>query len=263
MERRVSYPIVTGAVLIEANGAALNNAGQDEGRRTDNTIVVKQIQLGRLRYPYVSGQAWRRWWREVLYSDFGWTPSPITRETKSAYTQGNPIEYAEDDLFGYMAARKRGAGADTYRRVSPLRASLLISVFPNVIVDDFGHFSRNLPAGSDIIPFESQLYSTYLQGAFTVSLTEVGRFAVGAMADVAEDLVKGRSGLEPGPNDGTGRLTYQLRAASECGEYRISSSRLAASVAVLVLLAISPMLPLSRLWWALSMAVMHPSRICL
>lgn len=210
MERRVSYPIVTGAVLIEANGAALNNAGQDEGRRTDNTIVVKQIQLGRLRYPYVSGQAWRRWWREVLYSDFGWTPSPITRETKSAYTQGNPIEYAEDDLFGYMAARKRGAGADTYRRVSPLRASLLISVFPNVIVDDFGHFSRNLPAGSDIIPFESQLYSTYLQGAFTVSLTEVGRFAVGAMADVAEDLVKGRSGLEPGPNDGTGRLTYQL-----------------------------------------------------
>ncbi len=210
MERRVAYPIVTGAVLIEANGAALNNAGQDEGRRTDNTIAVKQIQIGRLRYPYVSGQAWRRWWREVLYSDFGWTPSPITREAKSAYTQGNPVEFAEDDLFGYMAARKRGGGSDTYRRISPLRASLLISVFPNVIVDDFGHFSRNLPAGSDIIPFESQLYSTYLQGAFTIALNEVGRFAVGAMADIAEDLAKGHNGLEPGPNDGNGRATYLL-----------------------------------------------------
>ena len=211
MERRVAFPIVTGAVLIEANGAALNNAGQDEGTRTDNRIVVKQIRVGGLRYPYVSGQAWRRWWREVLYSDFGWAPSPVTREAKSAYTQANPIDFEEDDVFGYMAARKRGGGSDTYRRISPLRASLLISVFPNVIVNDYGHFSRNLPAGSDIIPFESELYSTYLQGAFTIALSEVGRFAVGAMADIPEDLVKGRDGLEVGPTDGNGRNTYVLQ----------------------------------------------------
>ncbi|MCS7255998.1 MAG: type I-B CRISPR-associated protein Cas7/Cst2/DevR [Thermomicrobium sp.] len=212
MSEQAAFPIVTGAVLIEANGAALNNAGQDEGRRTDNTIAVKQVQIGRLRYPYVSGQAWRRWWREVLYSDFGWKPSPVTRETKSAYTVGDPVEYEEDDVFGYMAARKRdrGGGTDTYRRVSPLRASLLISVFPNVIVDDFGHFSRNLPSGSDIIPFESQLYSTYLQGVFSLALHEVGRFAVGSMADVAEDTVKARDGVERASRDSIGREIYQL-----------------------------------------------------
>ncbi len=210
MAERIAYPVVTGAVLIEANGAALNNAGQDEGRRTDNAIVVKQIQVGRYRYPYVSGQAWRRWWREVLYTDFGWEPSPVTREAKSAYTEGNPVRYAEDDLFGYMAARKRGKDSDTYRRISPLRASLLISVLPNVITSDFGHFSRNLPAGSDIIPFESEVYSAYLQGAFSIVLSEVGRFAVGAMADIAEDVAK-QAGLGPAPADWNGRPVYQLR----------------------------------------------------
>ncbi len=201
----MAYPVVTGAVLIEANGAALNNAGLEEGRRVENAIVVKQIRIGRLRYPYVSGQAWRRWWREVLYEDFGWTPSEVTREAKSAYTKGDPIAHEEDDLFGYMAARKRARGrrrgaeegeetaegaAGTYRRISPLKNSLLISVLPNVVTSDFGHFSRNLPPDTDIIPFESEHYTTYLQGVFTISLSDVGRFEVGEMRDLSEDIVQ-------------------------------------------------------------------------
>ena len=103
----MAYPIITGAILVEANGAALNMAGQEEGGRTGNVIVVKQVRIGRNRYPYVSGQAWRRWLREVLYQDFGWGKSPVKREKKSAYTEGNPVKYEEDDIFGYMAARKR------------------------------------------------------------------------------------------------------------------------------------------------------------
>ena len=201
----MAYPVVTGAVLIEANGAALNNAGQAEGLRVENAIVVKQIRIGRFRYPYVSGQAWRRWWREVLYADFGWTPSEVTREAKSAYTKGDPIAYEEDDLFGYMAARKRARGrrrgaegeeetaegaTGTYRRISPLKNSLLISVLPNVITSDFGHFSRNLPPDTDIIPFESEHYTTYLQGVFTVSLLDVGRFELGEMRDLSEDILQ-------------------------------------------------------------------------
>lgn len=193
----MAYPVVTGAVLIEANGAALNNAGQAEGVRVDNAVVVKKIYAGRVRYPYVSGQAWRRWWREVLYEDFGWKPSDVTREAKSAYTKGDPIAYEEDDLFGYMAARKRSRGKQqegeegatgTYRRVSPLKNSLLISVLPNVITNDFGHFSRNLPPDADPVPFESENYTTYLQGVFTIALLDVGRFEVGEMHDLPEDM---------------------------------------------------------------------------
>lgn len=198
----MAYPVVTGAVLIEANGAALNNAGQAEDRRVENAVAVKQIRVGRLRYPYVSGQAWRRWWREVLYEDFGWARSRVTREKKSAYTEGDPITYPEDDLFGYMVARERVRGrqqtleegvAGTYRRVSPLKNSLLISVLPNVIVSDFGHFSRNLPPGTDPIPFESENYTTYLQGVFTITLTDVGRFEVGEMRDLPENVLQANS----------------------------------------------------------------------
>ncbi len=201
----IAYPVLTGAVLMEANGAALNNAGLEEGRRVENAIVVKQIRIGRLRYPYVSGQAWRRWWREVLYADFGWTPSEVTREARSAYTKGDPIAYQEDDIFGYMAARRRARGrrrgaeeseeiaegaTGTYRRISPLKNSLLISVLPNVITSDFGHFSRNLPPDTDIIPFESEHYTTYLHGVFTISLSDVGRFEVGEMRDLSEDILQ-------------------------------------------------------------------------
>lgn len=192
----MAYPVLTGAILIEALGAALNMAGLDEGGRTGNVIHVKQLRVGRNRYPYVSGQAWRRWLREVLYADFGWEPSPVTRETKSVYTEGDPIIYAEDDIFGYMSAKKRTKSKDndgesgTFRRISPLKNSLLVSVLPNVISEDFGHFSRNLKEGEDYVPFEHQHYTAPLQGVFTISLTDVGRFEVGEMRDISNEKLK-------------------------------------------------------------------------
>jgi CRISPR-associated protein Cst2 len=213
----MTYPVLTAAVLIEANGAALNNAGSDpDAGRLGNAVVVKQIRIGRTVYPYISGQAVRRWWRETLYADFGWTPSPVTREAKSAYTLGDPVAYADDDLFGYMAAKKAPKKAKakakdaedttettiddtgdatkaeaedsggTQRRVSPLKNSLLVSVLPNVITTDFGHFSRDLPVEDPrMVPFEHQHYSATMQGVFTISLTDVGRFECGAMRDVS------------------------------------------------------------------------------
>lgn len=226
----MSNPILTGAVLIEANGAALNNAGNSVGQRLDNAVVVKQIKIGRRSYPYISGQAWRRWWREVATEDFGWVPSPVTREAKSAYTDGNPQQFPDDDVFGYMAAKKAtkkpkdkkgakkedasdaqltiteeetGFDADTIeaateetaddgeasggtqRRVSPLKNSLLVAVVPNAITSDFGHFSRSLPVDNpNMVPFEHEHYSTPLQGVFTLSLSDIGRFECGPMRDL-------------------------------------------------------------------------------
>lgn len=224
----MAYPILNGAVLVEANGAALNNAGQEAGARVENAIVVKQIRIGRLRYPYVSGQAWRRWWREVLYADFGWTPSPVTviKQPQQAFTAGDPITYEEDDLFGYMVARKRaGRGrkaaereegeaegaTGTFRRIAPLKNSLLISVLPNVIERDFGHFTRNLPPDADPLLYESEHYTTYLQGTFTISLSDVGRFEVGEMHDLSDDIVQAhRAELE---EDSENKRIYRLPKA--------------------------------------------------
>ncbi|MEK7248876.1 MAG: hypothetical protein AAB209_00495, partial [Bacteroidota bacterium] len=58
-------------------------------------------------YPYVSSQCFKRYWREALPNP----PSPVTRgknkkgeEINQVYTDGNPIRYVDDDLFGYMIA---------------------------------------------------------------------------------------------------------------------------------------------------------------
>jgi CRISPR-associated protein Cst2 len=75
-------------------------------------------------------------------------------------------------------------------------------VLPNVITSDFGHFSRNLPPDADIIPFEAEHYTTYLQGVFTISLRDVGRFVVGEMADLSEDILREHEGrLQRDAND--------------------------------------------------------------
>ena len=97
---------IQGFVLIDVDVAALNNAGNDTSTTLDNAVMTKKIRKGGKEYPYVSGQAWRFWWRETLVHNFAWEMSPIIREKKIAYTSADPVKYPDDDLFGYMRAKK-------------------------------------------------------------------------------------------------------------------------------------------------------------
>ena len=96
---------VHGAILIDVDGASLNNWGSDATNKqsVENTSAVKKVFKNGRMYAVVSGQAWRYWWRETLGLN-GWKLSPITRDDKVAYTDVNPIKYADDDIFGYMRA---------------------------------------------------------------------------------------------------------------------------------------------------------------
>ncbi len=111
---------VVGFMLVDAPHSALNNAGADAGDRTDNIVRVKSIRRGRKVYPYVSGQALRYWWRDTLEKKYGWNISPIERQKKIAFTSANPIDYDDDDVFGYMRALKKNDGG-TVTRISPLK----------------------------------------------------------------------------------------------------------------------------------------------
>ena len=128
---------VVGLMLIDAPHSALNNAGSDAGDRTDNIVRVKTIRKGRVRYPYVSGQAFRYWLRETLEDKFNWNMSPISRESKIAFTEANPIEYPDDDVFGYMRALKKKDGG-TVTRISPFKNSPLVSVVGQNPTNDIG-----------------------------------------------------------------------------------------------------------------------------
>lgn len=161
-----------GLMLINAPHSALNNAGTDEGARTENCVVVKQIKIGKESYAYVSGQAFRYWLRDSLAKIKGWNLSPITRDKKIAFTNADPITYPDDDIFGYMRAQTRGDGG-TVTRVAPLKCSPLISIFPDRIVTDYGVMSRH---EGDPVPYEHQFYSTVLKGLFSIDLDAAGNF---------------------------------------------------------------------------------------
>ncbi len=183
---------VTGIFVVDAPASALNNSGKDPEARTDNAVAVKQIRAPDGRYPYVSAQAVRYWLRTLLASEAGWTASPVFREDKVAYTDGDPTRYAEDDLFGYMRAAststdekkaaKRAAIAEkapavkdvkAIMRISPFRVGTLVSVAPVKITGDFGTMSRQ---EGDPVPHEHQFYRAHLKAPFGIDLTCAGTF---------------------------------------------------------------------------------------
>lgn len=163
---------VIGFMLVDAPHSALNNAGADAGDRTDNIVRVKSIRRGRKVYPYVSGQALRYWWRDTLKQRFNWKMSPISREKKIAFTSANPIEYDDDDVFGYMRALKKKDGG-TVTRISPLKNSPLISVIDQAPTQDFGVMARH---EGDPVPYEHEFYSTVLKSIFSIDLDNLGVF---------------------------------------------------------------------------------------
>jgi CRISPR-associated protein Cst2 len=177
--------MVTGLILIDTPASALNNAGIEMGRELNKLIVKKiRVKTGE-EIPYVSGQAFKRWWRDTVVQKFKWTSSPVTREEKIAYTEGNPIKYEEDDIFGYMVAPAKGEEKGiAYRRIAPLKCTPLLSLFPNVITRDFGVFARG---EGDPVPYEQEIYSTIMKGAFSLMINEVGVFTRGVGKDIPSE----------------------------------------------------------------------------
>lgn len=109
---------ITGTFLIQAEGAFLNGAGLDTGE--DRNAVIPKTFLdydkngGRVRVPYVSAQAWRRWLRMTFQEENPLEPATELKQegksdkgtTNKIGTEMNPITFAEDDIFGYMRAAK-------------------------------------------------------------------------------------------------------------------------------------------------------------
>jgi CRISPR-associated protein Cst2 len=176
---------LTGVFLIDAPAAALNNAGLNAGTLAENAVAVKAIRTRQGAYPYVSAQAFRYWLRSTLAAHVPeWKAAPIRRENKVAYTDGDPIAWWDDDLFGYMRAPSgrgaRKAAEDDLSpvtaeitRISPFRVSTLLAVAPAPVVSDFGTMSRH---EGDPVPHEHQFYHAVLKGMFSLDLSAAGTF---------------------------------------------------------------------------------------
>ena len=180
-----------GFILIDVDVAALNNAGKSSTSNFDNAVATKTIQKNGKKHTYVSGQAWRYWWRETLQKQLKWELSPITRESKIAFTEANPIKYADDDIFGYMRAAKAPKLDDkgevvtdkkgnpklenvTVTRVSPLKNSAIVSVAAVSTEENWSSMARQ---DGDSVPYSKEEYSAVMKGMFALDLTHSGTFS--------------------------------------------------------------------------------------
>lgn len=166
-----------GMVLVDTPHSALNMLGIDESLPDRTVTRIKKLKKGGMTYPYVSPQAWRYWWRKTLSEHFNWNLSPMFREEKQVFTAANPIEYPDDDVFGYMRAFKKGNVNITVTRMSPLKNTPLVSLLPDrsSVTRDEGYASRH---EGDPVPYSQEFYSTILKGAFSLDLDAVGKYTI-------------------------------------------------------------------------------------
>lgn len=180
-----------GFVLLDVDVVALNNAGKSSSSNFDNAVATKKIYKNGRTYTYVSGQAWRYWWRETLKTNHEWTLSPVTRESKIAFTDADPIRYADDDVFGYMKAAKdvirdeegnpimdkKGKEQKedvTVTRISPLKNSAIVSISSVSTAENWSSMARQ---EGDSVPYSKEEYSAVMKGMFSLDLFQVGTFA--------------------------------------------------------------------------------------
>ncbi|MEO9210894.1 MAG: type I-B CRISPR-associated protein Cas7/Cst2/DevR [Ginsengibacter sp.] len=180
-----------GFILLDVDVVALNNAGKNSKSNFDNAVATKKVYKNGRAYTYVSGQAWRYWWREALQKNHGWELSPITREAKIAFTAADPIQYPDDDIFGYMKAAKDvvvdGEGKAvldkkgkeqtenvTVTRVSPLKNSVIVSVGSTQPAENWSSMARQ---EGDSVPYVKEEYSAIMKGMFSLDLEQAGTFS--------------------------------------------------------------------------------------
>lgn len=172
-----------GFILLDVDVVALNNAGKATTSNFDNAVATKTIYKNGKSYVYVSGQAWRYWWRDALQKNLNWKLSPVIRDNKIAYTNANPIDYPDDDVFGYMRAAseevtdsqgKKKSVNITVTRVSPLKNSAIISAASVKPVENWSSMARQ---NGDSVPYGKQEYSAIMKGMFSLDLNMIGTFS--------------------------------------------------------------------------------------
>lgn len=163
------------SLLFKAD-VANPNAGWTE----ENVTAMKKIETpDRQRYPYISGQALRRYLRDTLRQllpegqiQIG---EPGATDRSPIVTAGRPDQYFDDDIFGFL----RAAQQRTSRRESPLKVSAAIGQYPFVGDLDLGTRSavevfQDAERGGAI--FETEVTSNVYSTTMMLELDRVGRW---------------------------------------------------------------------------------------
>jgi len=144
-----------------------------------NVIVIKKIKtpIGD-EYPYVSGQMLRHIYREKL-QEMGWKLSQIQ---PTGETEGNPEEYIDDDIFGFMATerKERGRKGKAVTRTSPIKVSAMVGLYPLLGNKDLlVRYTIERETGKKIgepTPVEQEFTGmNYFKGVILIDLDAIGK----------------------------------------------------------------------------------------
>ena len=221
---------IAGTFLIEAPGSFLNGGGLGRGEY-DNYAVIKTFfdgwsSKGPYTVPFISAASWRRWLRDTVIEETGMKPSTIRAlhknprgNTDKIGSERNPIEYIEDDIFGYMypiAKADREPEVETEaltpddedetledeavgdtKETMAIRGLFRTSVFASSILrglrkDGWEGRDQNyvgLVEGSSQ-PYKTQFMNTALQGVFDLHYDRLGVFVnVGDRAELDQAMI--------------------------------------------------------------------------
>lgn len=159
--------------LTRVEGANLNSSG------TEGVISVlkKTEDIDGREYIRVSGQSVKYNIRQIWKESEKVSLSPIeSRGTteKVIVSEGDPVKYIDDDLFGYMIART--GGRLERKRTGCVRTNGMISLFPYKGDRDFAvRYDPNDPTGKHNI-YEVELTTNMMRGNFFIELDRLGKF---------------------------------------------------------------------------------------
>jgi CRISPR-associated protein Cst2 len=189
---------ITGALLIDATAAFLNGSGLGSGEDKNKVIpktFKEKINNRFEEVPYVSAQSWRRWLRDTANDENKWNPSELRAigdgsekgTTNKIATELNPIEFPEDDLFGYMKSGSKNE--ESIQRTSPFKTSILKGIrnMRALNVDEaFVHLKEGTP-----LPYSTRFYSTHLEGFFNLEYYRLGVYDnLGSHQELSSELIE-------------------------------------------------------------------------
>ncbi len=165
--------------LTKASYASLNGSDKE----ADNISSIKKIRKNDGKdYPYCSSQAIRRALREQLaVMGFELSEGKVGEKEKGAATTlCDPKNYIDDDLFGFMDAKK-----ETVKRTSPVRVSPAIALNPYTGDMDFGTNYMSVSAGGNPNIFETEIHSGFYCGTILIELDRIGKASKGDLYELS------------------------------------------------------------------------------
>jgi len=214
---------ITGALLIDATATFLNGAGlgvQEDKNRVIPKTFKEKVNNRLEDVPYVSAQSWRRWLRDTTNEENNWKPSELRAvgkgsekgTTNKIATELNPIEFPEDDLFGYMKAGAKGE--ESVQRTSPFKSSILkgIKNMRTINIDEaFVHLKEGTP-----LPYSTKFYSAHLEGFFNLEYYRLGVYNnLGSKQELSSEMVEKHGSILNQSSLGGKFNRYELKNAVE------------------------------------------------